>query len=173
MWNHSCFYKHPLDVQWPQELQNRMKFRAVYRLKQNPSFLPSNTFSRGLLKQQRSRAQSSQTLSVSDWTLFGNWQSVQRNRLGTEHPGKFHFTSEVVYLWKIIWVGVSKQRGLHRSQWLMCESWGLQPIRKSWSCLEKHCFAKWIKLQAPGYSSIVFSHISPCSRLVNEAGLMC
>lgn len=112
--------------------------------------LLSNPFSHGPLKQQRSRAQSSQTLSVSDWTLFGNWQSVQRNRLGIEHPGKFHFTSEVVYLWKIIWFGVSKQRGLHRSQWLMCESRGLQTIRKSWSCL-----AKWIQLLPLDFLSFV------------------
>lgn len=119
--------------------QEQNKISAVHVLKTVFFFflLLSNTFSRGPLKQQRSLAQSSQTLSVSHWTLFGNWQSVQRNRLGIEHPGKFHFTSEVVYLWKIIWFGVSKQRGLHRSQWLMCESWGLQPIRKSWSRLEK------------------------------------
>lgn len=68
----------------------------------------------------------------------------------------------MVYLWKIIWFGVSKQRGLHRSQWLMCESWGLQPIRKSWSCLEKHCLAKWVQLQALCFTSLCFSHIRPC-----------
>ena len=134
-----------------------MKFSAACVLK-STSLLPSNTFSRGPLKQQRSLAQSSQTLSVSDWTLFGNWQSVQRNRLGIEHLGKFHFTSEVVYLWKIIWFGVSKQRGLHRSQWLMCESWGLQTIRKSWSRLEKQCLAKWIQLQAVCFTRLWFSH---------------
>ena len=65
--SHTIMNRPLLSSDW-----NQMKFSTVYVLK-GTSLLPSNPFSRGPLKQQRSLAQSSQTLPVSEWTLFGNW----------------------------------------------------------------------------------------------------